>query len=147
MIKKAWIDSSEQEIHLVGEYVGVAWNFDFVNTSLKDGKTVIDRVRSGKPYIDAWDIYEIDEFGIADIHSDRPLAHGMGLDFAKQIQFAQPLDYVRAEGRRERGGRPKTKAWGFGFPPQTEPSGLRQLAGESGGFPLRRSATRLGSRS
>ncbi len=96
-MKKAWIDSSEQRIHLVGEYVGVAWNFDWVNTKQKDGRTVISRVKTGNPYIDAWDIYEIDEFNIADIDSDNnPLVGGMELDLARQIhkELGEAIEYL-----------------------------------------------------
>ena len=51
------------------------------------------------------------------------------LDVALMTDRAEPmLRFWQDEvGLAYEEPRPKTKSWGFGFPPQTEPSGLRQL--------------------
>ena len=92
-MKKFWNDYSEQRIHLVGEYVGVCWNFDWVNTP--DGLT--RKVRENRPYIDAWHVYEIDENGVGDVKEEKPLSHGMSLKFAEQIhkELGEAIVYLK----------------------------------------------------
>lgn len=92
-MKKFWNDEGEQRIHLVGEYVGVAWNFDWINTPEGRGR----KVRKNHPYIDAFRVYEIDENGIGDVEEDSPLGHGMDLKFAEQIhkELGEAIAYFK----------------------------------------------------
>lgn len=94
MIKKQfWNDEGEQRIHLVGEYVGVCWNFDWVG----DPSGKIRKVRENHPYINAWRIYEIDKNGVADVDEDGPLDGGMSLEFAEQIhkELGRAIAYLK----------------------------------------------------
>lgn len=90
-MKKFWNDDGEQEVHLIGEYVGVAWNFDWVNVPVGT-----NRKRSSEPYICAWRVYDIDANGIGDVDEDGPLNHGMDLNFARQIhkELGKAIEYL-----------------------------------------------------
>lgn len=56
-MKKYILESSEQEVHMQGDYVGVAWNMEWEEKALKDEegttykKDVLVRRAGGKPYI------------------------------------------------------------------------------------------------
>lgn len=92
-MKKFWNDYSEQRVHLVGEYVGVCWNYDWVNTP--EGQT--RKVRETSPYIDAWHVHKINENGVGDVDEDHPLRGGMSVEFAEQIhkELGEAIAYLK----------------------------------------------------
>lgn len=91
MIKKIWIDSTEQRVHLIGKYVGVAWNFDWVPTAEGLAR---EKQEGASPYIGAWTVYDVDEFGVADVESD-VLFRGMDIEWARKLheELGRAIEY------------------------------------------------------
>lgn len=94
-MKKIWIDTTEQRVHLTGEYVGVAWNFDWVPTAEGQG-----REKQGDPYIGGWFVYDVDKFGVADVDGDL-LFRGMDIEWARKVheELGQAIEYFDEVGQ------------------------------------------------
>jgi len=93
----------EKEVHMLGDYVGVAWNTKLKKKTLKgeDGLTytAVVPVRDGEPYIDFLWIRGTDEDGEGEIWEDEdsPVDGGLSAEQALQVsrELALAVEYLK----------------------------------------------------